>query len=113
MEAKSGESYEIYNPADGRLVASNIHIAGEADVDAAVDAATRAFKGPWSQLTGAQRGQLLNRFAELFEHNLEEVIRLEAISMGMPLLAAKGFAFRIPAWFRCIKYPPGVIALGC
>ncbi|KUL81642.1 hypothetical protein ZTR_09382 [Talaromyces verruculosus] len=101
VEAKSGQTLEIHNPTDGSLVASNIHVAGEADVDDAVVAATKAFKeGPWSQLNGAKRADLLNKFADLFEKNIDEIVHLESLAMGIPVGGAKMFASAIPAYFR-------------
>ncbi|QGA18857.1 hypothetical protein EYB26_006542 [Talaromyces marneffei] len=101
VDAKSGETLEIHNPTDCSLVASNIHVAGEADVDDAVAAAEKAFKeGPWSQFTGAQRAELLNRFADIFEKNIDEIIRLESLAMGIPVGGGKMFAQAIPAYFR-------------
>ena len=104
VEAKSGQTLEIHNPTDGSLVASNIHVAGEADVDDAVAAATKAFKeGPWSQMNGAKRAGLLNKFADLFEKNVDEIINLESYAMGIPVGGAKMFAYAIPAYFRCMS----------
>jgi delta 1-pyrroline-5-carboxylate dehydrogenase len=40
------------------------------------DAARRAFEGPWSRFTPAQRQQVIIRFAELFEKNFEELTML-------------------------------------
>ncbi|EED13331.1 aldehyde dehydrogenase, putative [Talaromyces stipitatus ATCC 10500] len=101
VEAKSGQTIQVHNPVDGSLIASNIHVAGESDVDDAVAAATKAFKeGPWSQFTGTQRGKLLYRFADLLEQNLDEVVRLESLAMGIPVGGAKMIAQKIPAYFR-------------
>ncbi|KAI7978318.1 hypothetical protein EIK77_001261 [Talaromyces pinophilus] len=101
VEAKSGQTLEIHNPTDGSLVASNVHVAGEADVDDAVAAATKAFKeGHWSQLNGAKRADLLNKFADLFEKNIDEIVHLESLAMGIPVGGAKMFASAIPAYFR-------------
>lgn len=104
VEAKSGQTLEIHNPTDGSLVASNIHVAGEADVDDAVTAATKAFKeGPWSHMNGAKRAGLLNKFADLFEKNIHEIVHLESLAMGIPVGSAKMFAHAIPAYFRCLS----------
>lgn len=66
-------------------------------------AATKAFKeGPWSQMNGAKRGDLLNKFADLFEKNIDETVRLESLAMGIPVGSAKSFAHAIPAYFRCM-----------
>lgn len=42
VDAKSGESFPLYNPADESVLHSNVPIAGQADVDAAVAGAQAA-----------------------------------------------------------------------
>src|SRR3954463_13388716 len=67
--ARSGETFEVIDPASERVFA---HAAsgGEADIDAAVQAARRAFEsGAWVSMTPAQRARLLLKLAELIEAN--------------------------------------------
>ena len=104
MNAKSGKTLEIRNPADGSLVASNVQVAGTVDVDDAVEAAAAAFKGPWRSFTGSQRGELLHRFANLLSQHIDEIFRLEIMSMGIPISAIKSFAEIVPAYFHCEFY---------
>ncbi|MCV5185499.1 aldehyde dehydrogenase family protein, partial [Escherichia coli] len=59
----------------------------ETDVDAAVKAALRAFQGPWSKITPAERGRLLYRVAELIEARAEELAAAETLDSGKPLAA--------------------------
>lgn len=80
----TGEHIETFNPSTGKLLAT-LARGGEADVDAAVASARRAFEGPWSRFTPAERQQLIMRFAELFEKNFEELTLLESLDMGAPL----------------------------
>jgi aldehyde dehydrogenase (NAD+) len=84
VEAKSGKTVKVTNPATGEHV-GNAHAAGPEDVDAAVAAASAAFKGPWSTFTGAQRRECLEKLADLISERLEAVARIDAISMGMPV----------------------------
>jgi aldehyde dehydrogenase (NAD+) len=81
----SGERIETFNPATGKVLAT-LARGREADVDAGVAAARRAFQGPWSRFTPAQRQQLIIRFAEVFEQHFEELTLLESLDMGAPLL---------------------------
>ncbi|KAF2790267.1 putative aldehyde dehydrogenase [Melanomma pulvis-pyrius CBS 109.77] len=85
VDAKAGETLSIYNPHDESLVADNIHVAGQEDVDAAVAAARAAFKGEWSKYTGAQRTKVMLKFADLIEKNAGELGAWESKSMGMPV----------------------------
>lgn len=54
-------------------------------------------------MNGAKRGDLLNKFADLFEKNLDKTIELESLAMGIPVGSAKSFAHAIPAYFRCMS----------
>ena len=58
-----GRTFDTYNPATARVLAS-VHEASEADVDAAVQAAHGAYETHWRKTTPAQRGKLLRRLAE-------------------------------------------------
>ena len=52
--------FKVYNPADGSLVADDIPIAGEADVNAAVEAAENAFPA-WKRIDHLQRQYSLTK----------------------------------------------------
>jgi aldehyde dehydrogenase (NAD+) len=85
LSSLAGERIDTFNPATGKLLAT-LARGRQADVDVAVAAARRAFEGPWSRFTPAQRQQLILRFAELFERHFEELTLLESLDMGAPLL---------------------------
>src|SRR5215472_7939115 len=61
--------------------------AAEADVDAAVTAARRAFDDPsgWSQWEPARRGEALERLAAELESRAQEIGRLVSVQNGMPI----------------------------
>jgi aldehyde dehydrogenase (NAD+) len=59
VNAKSNDTLRIYNPSDDTLVSDKIQCAGEADVDAAVEAANAAFKGPWGSMPATERAQCM------------------------------------------------------
>ena len=84
VAARDGDFIETFNPATGKLLA---HLARgrEADVDAAVSSARRAFDGPWRRFSPAQRQQVLQRFAALLEQHFDELAMLESLDMGAPL----------------------------
>lgn len=82
--AQAGERIDTFNPATGRVLAT-LARARQADVDGAVAAARRAFEGPWSRFTPAQRQQVLVRFAELVDKHYEELALLESQDIGAPL----------------------------
>ena len=77
--------FETLNPSTGEVLAE-LAEAGAAEVDAAVDAARRAFEDPaWRNLDAADRGQLLWRIADALEAHGEELKRLEVLDNGKPL----------------------------
>src|SRR5437868_12360005 len=55
---------ETFNPATGKVLAT-LARGQQADVDAAVAAARRAFEGPWSRFTPHQRYALMLRICEM------------------------------------------------
>ncbi len=87
-DAQTGNQFTTFNPATEEVLAQ-VAQAGAADVDAAVAAARRALNGPWGAMTGAQRGRVLNRLAELLRQRFEEVVLLESLDGGKPLAATR------------------------
>ena len=61
----SGEYFETVNPYTSSAWAE-VARCGEAEANAAVDAAYRAFDcGPWGEMTASTRGALLRRLGDL------------------------------------------------
>ncbi|OCK78758.1 aldehyde dehydrogenase [Lepidopterella palustris CBS 459.81] len=96
VNAKSGETLSVYNPADESLIVDNVEVAGEADVDAAVDAAAAAFKGEWSTWTGPKRSVAMLKMADLIDAHAKDICPLETKAMGMPL-SVSGFIVKLAA----------------
>ncbi len=88
--AASGKTFPVYNPATGEVVAQ-VPEAETEDVDRAVIAARRAFdEGPWTRkMSNSERGQLLWKFADLLQANLEEFAEIESLDNGKPLSVAR------------------------
>jgi aldehyde dehydrogenase (NAD+) len=61
-----------------------------ADIDSAARAADRALKGPWRDITPAERGRLLLRLADAIGAAKEELALLETIDVGKPLKESRG-----------------------
>jgi acyl-CoA reductase-like NAD-dependent aldehyde dehydrogenase len=79
-----GEAIKTINPADEEPLAE-ITEASAQDVDDAVRAARRAFEGPWSKMTGAQRGKYLFRIARAIQERGRELAVLESLDNGKPI----------------------------
>jgi len=89
VDAASGKTFEVYNPATGEVMA---HVAeGDAeDINRAVRAARRAFDdGPWRKMSPSQRGRCISRLADLIEQHGEEFAQLESLDNGKPLTVAR------------------------
>ena len=93
------ESFESYNPFTGKPWAL-IPRCNEQDVDAAVEAAARAYRGEWSSLTASARGRLLMCFADVLVENAEELGQIETRDNGK-LIAEMSAQVRYAAeWYR-------------
>jgi acyl-CoA reductase-like NAD-dependent aldehyde dehydrogenase len=82
------ETFTTIDPSTGAPIAE-IATASQQDIDAAVASARAAFEGPWSKLTGIQRGDLINKLADLIAENAQELAELESIDNGKPVKIAK------------------------
>ncbi|WP_246849208.1 aldehyde dehydrogenase family protein [Rubellimicrobium arenae] len=84
-----GETLPVVNPATEEVF-HHIPAATEADAEAAVRAARRAFdEGPWPRMTGAERAKILRAMAEGIRARLPELARLEVMDNGKPLPEAE------------------------
>lgn len=82
----SGKRIDTRNPATGKVIAT-LARGSQADVDAAVAVARRAFEdGPWPRFTSADRQLLLVSVRDLVAKHWEELALLETTDMGAPLL---------------------------
>ncbi|MBL8265399.1 aldehyde dehydrogenase family protein [Steroidobacter sp.] len=103
--ARSGKTFEIYDPSSEDVIA---HAAdcGKEDVNLAVSAARKAFDtGPWSRMTPSERGKILWRIGDLIEANLEEFAQLEALDNGKPIAVAR--AADVPLAAEMFRYMAG------
>jgi phenylacetaldehyde dehydrogenase len=89
VSAKSGKNFEVFDPANGKVIA-RVPQCEKADVDAAVAAARKAFdQGPWPRMSPSQRGRILWKIGDLILENLEELAQLEALDNGKPITVAR------------------------
>ena len=89
VESVSGETFEDRNPADTREVVAIFQKSGKADVDAAVDAAKRAFL-KWRLVPAPRRAELLYRAAEILLERKEEFSRDMTREMGKVIKETRG-----------------------
>jgi aldehyde dehydrogenase (NAD+) len=105
IKSASGKTFKTINPATEEAIA-DVQEADKADVDIAVEAATRAFyKGPWANTGGYERGRILNRVADLIEKHKEELAKLEVLDNGKAYFEA--INADLPLVIQCYRYYAG------
>lgn len=83
-----GEPLMTINPATGEVLAQ-VDTASNADVDAAVRAARRAYDKVWSRMPGTQRAKYLVRIARLVQERAGELAVLESQESGTPIRTSR------------------------
>jgi 1-pyrroline dehydrogenase len=86
VEAASGRSADIINPADDEVIAS-VPASDAEDVDRAVEAAATAYES-WKNTTPQDRSLLLLKLADRLEERADELGRLESRNAGKPVQVA-------------------------
>lgn len=71
----------MHSPHDDSLVSDQVHVAGAADVDAAVASAQKAFRA-WSRTDATERAKAMLKFADLIRGNAAEIASLDTKAMG-------------------------------
>jgi aldehyde dehydrogenase (NAD+)/betaine-aldehyde dehydrogenase len=87
VEPQSGEVRELREPATGDVLASAA-MAGDADVDRAVEAARAAQEG-WGRTPGTERSRLLHALADAMVANRKELAELESRNVGKAISSVK------------------------
>jgi malonate-semialdehyde dehydrogenase (acetylating)/methylmalonate-semialdehyde dehydrogenase len=88
VPGRSGRFAPVYNPATG-AVSGQVPLAGAAEIDAAVAAATRASPN-WAHTTPLRRARILNRFLRLLEENADRIATTISAEHGKVFSDAKG-----------------------
>lgn len=95
-----GGYIDSVDPATGEIWA-RVAEASAVDVEKAVVAAHRAFRGePWRSLTATQRGRQLAKLADLIERDLDELSVIESQDNGKPISNARADVANCANWFR-------------
>lgn len=104
IETASGGTIASEDPGLEAILA-DVPAAGQAEVDAAVDAARRALNGTWGAMVPAGRAACMHRLAELIYENLDQLAELEGLDTGKPAHIAA--ALDIPFAAEVFKYNAG------
>ncbi|MCX3060862.1 gamma-aminobutyraldehyde dehydrogenase [Streptomyces beihaiensis] len=82
-DAADGRTTEVVDPVTGEAYAT-APLSGQADVDAAMEAAAAAFPA-WRDLTPGERQKYILKIADMFEERAEELIAVESENCGKPI----------------------------
>ena len=88
VEPASGEVRELVEPATGEPLAQAA-MAGEEDVDRAVEAAREALEGAWGKTPPNERSRLLHALADAIAANRKELAELETRNVGKAISSVK------------------------
>lgn len=89
VPAKSGKTFENRNPADPSDLIGTFPASGPEDVEAAVEAAKRAFD-KWRLTPAPKRGEIMYKAGELLIERKEELARAMTREMGKVLAETRG-----------------------
>ena len=81
--ARSGQTFEVHNPATGETLARCAD-GGREEVREAIEAAHQAFPS-WRDTPAAQRAQLLSKAAAMMNERVDELARALTQENGKPL----------------------------
>jgi len=104
---KSGKYVELINPATG-VPFAEMPVSDDADVDAAVRVAEKAFAS-WKRTTPSERSLALLRIADLLETHAEELVATEAENCGK--IIAVTLSEEIPPMLDQIRFFAGAARL--
>jgi betaine-aldehyde dehydrogenase len=102
--AAAERSFRSLNPATGEVL-GEFEIADAAAIDAAVE---RALKGQavWSAMTGAERGRVLRRAADILRRRNDELAELETRDTGKPIQETS--VVDVLSGAECLEYFAGL-----
>ncbi|HSO94226.1 MAG TPA: aldehyde dehydrogenase family protein, partial [Candidatus Dormibacteraeota bacterium] len=89
VESKSGKTFTSTNPAHKAEVLGVMQASNQEDVNAAIEAAQKAFPG-WRRTPAPARGEIVLKAGLLLEERKEELARLMTQEMGKVLKEARG-----------------------
>ncbi|MFC2250762.1 betaine-aldehyde dehydrogenase [Labrys portucalensis] len=106
VDATSGETFPSVDPATGETIAE-VEQAGDADIERAIEAAKAGFK-VWSRMTGAERGRILKRTADILREKNAALAEIETRDTGKPI--QETIAVDVLSGADCLEYFAGIAA---
>ena len=97
-DGRSGTAFDNLTPIDNSRICE-VARGGDGDIDAAAQAAKRAFPA-WRDLPGEDRKRLLHRVADLIDAREEQIALVESMDTGQPIRYMAKAALRAAENFR-------------
>lgn len=100
VDAKSRNTFEVFDPASGKVIGTCPEMAKE-DAQVAIDAAASALP-PFRKTTPRERSRMLYKWYELMMENIDDLTKLITWENGKPLSDARGevkYAAEYFEWF--------------
>ena len=100
IDADSGETFPVLNPATGETVAE-VPRLGAVETRRAIEAAERAFPA-WRAKTAKERARILRRFSDLMLEHIDDLAVLMTTEQGKPLVESRAeveYAASFLEWF--------------
>ncbi|MEU8802317.1 2-hydroxymuconic semialdehyde dehydrogenase [Spirillospora sp. NPDC048819] len=85
---QDGPTFDKASPVTGEVIWQVSH-AGADTVDAAVDAARAALRGPWGRMDEHRRAAVLRRVADELERRFDDLVLAEVADTGKPVSQAR------------------------
>lgn len=89
VPAVRGGTFKSIDPTTGAVLAE-VAEGGKEDIDLAVQAARKAFDGPWRKVKPFERQQMLLKLADLIDRHYGELARLDTLDYGGPISRTTG-----------------------
>jgi betaine-aldehyde dehydrogenase len=106
VAGRFADTFTTINPATGEELAT-IKVAGSAEVDAAVELAQKAQRA-WASRTGAERGRILRKAADILRARNDELAQLETRDTGKPIQETS--VVDVISGAECFEYFAGIAA---
>jgi len=89
VESIDKQRFDVWNPWTQEIWAQAAE-GGEADADAAITSARKAFdEGPWPRMGRVERAKAIHKLADLMEERSNELATLDSTNMAKPFAQAK------------------------
>ncbi len=104
VDAVAASTFTTVNPATEEPITQVAEGRAE-DIDRAVKAARDAFEGPWAKISGADRGRMLWKMADLIESYLAQIAEVETLDSGKTITESS--RVDVPMAADCFRYFAG------